>query len=116
MAPAYLSVSESTVTVDLSRFSIWDPASSHVAHHTEVLDHVSRIHPLFSVEVDAANFGPTHLAALPTFYSLAALCRERYKSKLESVTIYNCPALLRTVAQQLRPAIGTQTWDKIFFK
>ena len=116
MAPTYLSSAENVVTVHLEAFSLWDSSSAHVDYHCELLDAVLTTHDTFSVEVDGRAFSPRHLGAIPTFRKLAELCRSRYRGKLASITIYQTPALLRIVAEQLRPFIGTQTWGKIAFK
>jgi len=112
----YLSSAENVLTVHLDAFSLWDSSSEHVEYHVKLIDAVLQTHNTFSVEVDARNFSPWHIGAIPTFCKLADLCRLRYHGRLESVTIYQTPALLRVVAEQLRSYIGSRTWDKIAFK
>ena len=116
MSLTYLSSVENLVTVNLAQFSVWNSCSEHLEYHRELLDGILLTHAQFSVEVDARTFSLWHLGAIPIFRQLADMCRTRYRGKLGSITIYQTPSLLRIVAEQLRPFIGTHTWDKISFK
>lgn len=116
MSLTYLSSTENLVTVNLAQFSLWNSCSEHIDYHRELLDGILLVHADFAVEVDARSFSPWHIGAIPIFRRLADMCRNRYRNKLASITIYQTPPLLRIVAEQLRPFIGTHTWDKISFK